>query len=182
MAPWRYLHGLNRRPNPQRETQPKPYKAAASKGLFLHVSVTGAKLWRMKFRQGGKEGLLSFGPYPEVTFAAAREKRDEARRLIREGKNAALEKRRAAIAARAAAANTFAIVAEAVGAKREREGLAPTTAAKLRWCASLLGALHDRPISEIEAFELLRPLRRIEASGGQGRLPHRAIYNCRTSR
>jgi integrase len=145
--------------------KPKAYKLADANGLFLQVTTVGSKLWRMKFRHLGKEGLLSFGPYPEVTLAEAREKRDKARRDIREGLNPSLEKRRAAIAARAAAGNTFALVAEEVVAKREREGLAPTTAAKLRWYASLLGRLGNRPVGEIEAFELLEPLRKIEASG-----------------
>jgi integrase len=145
--------------------RPKAYKLGDSHGLFLQVTATGSKLWRMKYRQGGKEGLLSFGPYPEVTLAAARAKRDAARRQIREGKNPSLEKRRAAIQAKVAAGNTFAVVAEEVVAKREREGLAPTTAVKLRWYASLLGRISARPIADIEAFELLDPLRRIEASG-----------------
>jgi len=144
---------------------PKAYKLSDSHGLFLQVSATGTKLWRMKFRHGGKEGLLSFGPYPLISLAEARDKRDKARRQIRDGVNPALERRRAATVAKAAAANTFELVAEEVVAKREREGLAPTTASKLRWYASLLGRVGSRPVSEIEAFELLEPLRKIEASG-----------------
>ena len=143
----------------------KGYKLADSHGLFLQVTAGGSKLWRMKFRFGGIDGLLSFGPYPEVSLAEAREKRDGARRQIREGKNPSLEKRRAAAQAKAAAATTFALVAEEVIAKREREGLAPATAVKLRWYASLLGKMSARPVAEIEAFELLEPLRKIEASG-----------------
>ena len=112
---------------------PKTYKLADSNGLFLQVTATSSKLWRMKFRHNGKEGLLSFGPYPLITLADAREKRDSARRQMRDGLNPALEKKRSAIAAKAAAACTFAIVAEEVVAKREREGLAATTAGKLRW-------------------------------------------------
>ena len=147
------------------KAKPKAYKLADSNGLFLQVTTRGSKLWRMKFRHLGKEGLLSFGPYPEVSLAEARDKRDKARRQMREGLNPSLEKRRAAVAAKAAAENTFAVVAEEVVAKREREGLAPTTAAKLRWYASLLGRVGARPVGEIEAFELLAPLRKIEASG-----------------
>ena len=147
------------------KAKPKAYKLADSNGLFLQVTTKGAKLWRMKFRHLGKEGLLSFGPYPEVSLTEARDKRDEARRQMREGLNPSLERRRAAVAAKAAAENTFAVVAEEVVAKREREGLAPTTAAKLRWYASLLGRVGARPVGEIQAFELLTPLRKIEASG-----------------
>jgi integrase len=143
----------------------KPYKLADGGGLFLYVAPTGGKLWRLKCRYQGKEQLLSFGAYPAVTLAEARERRDAAKRQLAEGKSPAMEKKRAAIAARAAQGNTFAKVAEEVIAKREREGLAATTAGKLRWYASLLATIGDRAIGEIEAWELLEPLRRIEASG-----------------
>lgn len=53
-------------------------------GLFLLVQPTGSKLWRIRYTWQGKEKLLSPGPYPAVTLAAARAARDEARRLLRE--------------------------------------------------------------------------------------------------
>lgn len=62
----------------------KAYKMADSGGLFLFVAPTGLKSWRMKFRLHGKEKLLTFGPYPEVKLAEARDRRDAARRQIRE--------------------------------------------------------------------------------------------------
>ena len=144
----------------------KPYKLADAGGLFLFVSPAGGKLWRLKCRYQGREQLLSFGAYPTVSLAEAREKRDAARKQLAAGQNPALEKKRAAVAAKIAQGNTFAVIAEEVIAKGEREGLAVTTAGKLRWYASLLGdAFRARPIAEIQAFELLEPLRRIEASG-----------------
>jgi hypothetical protein len=63
----------------------KAYKLTDAHGLFLHVTPNGSKLWRVKFHHGGKEGLVSFGPYPEVTLANARNKRDEAQRQMRDG-------------------------------------------------------------------------------------------------
>ena len=45
----------------------QPYKLFDTKGLFLLVEPRGSKLWRFKYRFGGKEKLISFGPYPEVT-------------------------------------------------------------------------------------------------------------------
>ena len=66
------------------ERRDKPYKMADSGGLYLHVAPTGSKSWRMKFRFDGKEKLLTFGPYPEVKLSEARERRDEARRQIRD--------------------------------------------------------------------------------------------------
>jgi integrase len=143
----------------------RPYNLADGGGLFLYVTPTGGRLWRLKCRHAGREQLLSFGAYPTISLADARQKREEAKRQLANGKSPALEKKRAAIAARASRENTFAKVAEEVVAKREREGLAATTAAKLRWYASLLARIGERPVGEIEAFELLEPLRKIEASG-----------------
>jgi integrase len=143
----------------------KPFKMADGGGLFLYVTPAGGKLWRLKCRFGGKEQLLSFGAYPTVGVADARQKREEAKRQLAEGKSPAVEKKRAAIIAKAAQGATFAKVAEELIAKREREGLAPTTAAKLRWYASLLARIGERPVGEIEAFELLEPLQKIEVSG-----------------
>jgi integrase len=143
----------------------KAYKLADAGGLFLYVAPTGGKLWRLKYRLQGREQLLSFGSYPTITLAEARQRREEVKRQLAEGKSPALEKRRAAVASRAAQDNTFARVAEELVAKREREGLARTTAGKLRWYLSLLGRVGERPIGEVEPFELLEPLRKIEASG-----------------
>lgn len=48
-------------------------------GLFLLTKESGARYWQMKYRIAGKERLLSFGVYPEVSLAEARQRRDEAR-------------------------------------------------------------------------------------------------------
>ncbi len=63
----------------------KGYKLADGLGLHVYVSPAGGKLWRFKFRFDGKEGLLSFGTYPEISIVEAREKRDAARKLLRDG-------------------------------------------------------------------------------------------------
>ena len=62
----------------------KAYKMADAGGLYLYVAPTGTKSWRMKFRLHGKEKLLTFGPYPDVKLGEARDRRDAARRQIRE--------------------------------------------------------------------------------------------------
>ncbi|HAG1880141.1 TPA: integrase arm-type DNA-binding domain-containing protein [Salmonella enterica] len=63
----------------------KSYKLTDSQGLYLTVSVSSAKLWYFRYRLGGKESRLAFGPYPQVTLAEAREKRDAARKLLTSG-------------------------------------------------------------------------------------------------
>lgn len=57
----------------------KNYRIYDEKGLYLEVTPAGGKLWRLKYRFGGKEKRLAIGPYPEVGLKAAREARDAAR-------------------------------------------------------------------------------------------------------
>ena len=64
----------------------KGYKLADGGGLFLYVSPAGGKLWRLKCRHGGREQLLSFGAYPLITLAEAREKRDAAKKQLKDGR------------------------------------------------------------------------------------------------
>ena len=65
----------------------KAYKIADNGGLHLKVSPKGHKSWRLKYRQDGKEQLLTLGAYPEVSLADARAKRDDARKILRSGKD-----------------------------------------------------------------------------------------------
>jgi len=67
--------------------QDKAYKLTDSRGLHLHVSASGHKSWRYKYRFEKKERLLTLGAYPEVSLADAREKRDEAKKILREGRD-----------------------------------------------------------------------------------------------
>lgn len=135
-------------------------------GLFLIVRPSGGKLWRLKYRHQGKEQQLSIGRYPDVGLKEARERRDQARKQIAAGVNPAFEKKRAAIAASISAANTFKAVAEEFIAKREREGVKDITTVKARWLLALLeSGVGERPIAEIEPYELLAVLKRIELSG-----------------
>ena len=69
-------------------------KIADEKGLHLYVTTAGFKSWRWKYRYGGKEKQLTFGSYPEVSLREARHKRDDARRMLREGEDPGVEKKR----------------------------------------------------------------------------------------
>ena len=144
----------------------KQYKLHDGGGLFVIVRPSGGKLWRLKYRHLGKEQQLSIGAYPDVGLKEARERREAARKVIAAGINPAFEKRRAAIAAQVGAANTFKAVADELIEKREREGLKDITTTKARWLLSLLERdLGDRPIAEIEPYELLNVLKKVERSG-----------------
>lgn len=61
------------------------YRLYDSGGMYLEVRPSGARLWILRYRYQGREKRISLGPYPEVSLRAAREARDEARALLRQG-------------------------------------------------------------------------------------------------
>lgn len=65
--------------------QTKEVKLFDGGGLFLSVSPSGGKLWRLKYRFGGHEKKLSMGAFPAVSLSAARQKREDAKELIAQG-------------------------------------------------------------------------------------------------
>ncbi len=89
----------------------KPYKLTDRAGLYLHVTPAGSKLWRMRYEFDRKEKLLSFGPYPDISLAEARDSRENAKRLLRQGRDPRLEKRLELGRQREALANSFEVVA-----------------------------------------------------------------------
>lgn len=148
------------------KSRDKAYKLSDGGGLFLLVKPNGGRLWQQKYRHLGKERLLSHGQYPDVSLAAARTKRDEARAVIAEGGDPSLQKRLGQIEAETQARTTFLLVAEEyLEQSRERE-LADATMRKKEWqIHTLAEALHQRPINEISAAEILHLLKKIERSG-----------------
>ena len=141
-------------------------KLAAEKRLYLLVTVTSSKLWRLKYRFNGKEKKLVLGSYPDVSLKEARDRRDAARKAAEAGSDPATAKREARIARRFAAANTFGAIAEEYIAKLEAENKAAVTIAKARWLFRKLSpSLGTRPIAEITPHELLAVLRSSERLG-----------------
>ncbi|MBU0909859.1 MAG: integrase arm-type DNA-binding domain-containing protein [Proteobacteria bacterium] len=134
-------------------------------GLFLLVKPTGGKLWRFKYRFGGREKLLSLGAYPQISLSLARQRREEARTLIAKGidPGAARKEQEAAILREQ---ETFEVVAR----EWHNQFLpqwAPRTAEAILDMLSLdvFGEIGNQPIASINAPLLLNMLRRIEARG-----------------
>jgi integrase len=151
-------------------TKAKPkdraYRLSDGAGLYLLIERNGSKLWRFRYRFAGRENMLTLGPHPAVSLAEAREKRDEARKLLAAGtdpsENRKREKREAAIER----ANTFGAIADEVLSNKEANAAAGSTIDKNRWLLKDLAApLSDRPIAEITAAEILQLLKQIEKSG-----------------
>lgn len=144
----------------------KPYRQFDGNGLYLEVRPNGSKLWRWKYRHMGKEGRLALGVYPEISLAEARRKCDEARTVLRNGDDPAIERKKAKRVAKLEAANSFDSLAAEVLAKMERDGKAESTISKQRWFLTHLSpAIGTRPVTEIEPAELLEPLKKLERKG-----------------
>src|SRR5207249_7152927 len=93
------------------KAQKKAYKLFDEKGMYLLVSPTGAKLWRLKYRALRKEKVLALGQYPERTLAEARDLRDEARKRVRDGGDPSAERKLERREQQIRAGNTFEILA-----------------------------------------------------------------------
>lgn len=63
----------------------KSVRLSDDRGLYLEVTPNGGRWWRLRYRFGGKEKLISLGTYPDTGLKAARERRDAARKLLETG-------------------------------------------------------------------------------------------------
>ena len=144
----------------------KPKKLTDGGGLFLFVTPSGSKLWRLGYRFDGRQKTLAFGSYPLVSLAEARQRRDDAKRLILQGIDPGEQKRIERLTRREAAANTFGVIADEYLEKLRRERKADPTIQKNEWLLGLARpALGKRPITEISAAEVLAVLRKVETKG-----------------
>ena len=153
-------------------------KYSDGEGLYLHVSPTGGRLWRMAYRFGGKQKTLSFGAYPEVPLSEARKFRLEAKGLLAKGIDPGEHKKAVKVAVRAEAENAFEVVAREWFNKR-KASWAQSHATKViaRLEKDIFPIVGGKPIGSITAPELLEALRRIEARGAID-TAHRALQTC----
>ena len=145
-------------------------------GLYLEVTPAGSKLWRQKYRFGGKEKRLAHGSYPTVTLAEARERRDEARKLLSKGLDPADHRRAARAAAEDRAGNSFEVIArEWLG----KQTWVPHYRTKVEaWFQNdIFPWIGGRPVAEVTAPEFLRCARRMESRGAI-ESAHRMLQNC----
>lgn len=140
----------------------RAYKLFDERGLFMLVTPTGGRLWRFRYRMGGVEKLLTLGAYPDVPLKRAREKREDARKLVADGIDPSAKRR----AEKSAQADTFEAIADE-WLNLQRKSLAAETLdiLRTRLKSFLYPYVGRRPIASITAQELLAALRRIEARG-----------------
>jgi integrase len=141
----------------------KPYKLTDRDGLYLYITPNGSRLWRMNYRFHGVQKTISFGRWPEVTLADAREKTLQARRRLSDGFDPCEQKKLDKISASIAQANTFKAISDEWLEKVRLEDRTPMTIRKYEWQLSLvMPSLGKRPLSQISAHEVLLALKRIE--------------------
>lgn len=142
-------------------------------GLYMHVTPSGSRLWRMNYRLYQKQRTASFGAYPDVSLAEAREMRDEAKRLIRSGIDPVAHAKEVRAAAEAqlraeevAGTETFEALSRAWIAKRTRENASKKTIEKYGWLQRLASSeIGSMDPMQIEAPDILPLLERLEIEG-----------------
>ena len=154
----------------------KPYKLTDGGGLHILVNPNGSKLWRLKYRVGGIEKLLSFGPYPQVSLIEARKKGIEAKGALRSGIDPSGAKK--AQKASASGADSFETIAREWFSKFSATWT-PSYGDRIlrRLERDVFPWIGQTPIKEVTAPGLLSVLRRIEARGAV-ETAHRASQNC----
>lgn len=149
-----------------RNTKPaeKIIKLADSQGLYLEVTPSGGKHWRYRFRLDGKESLFGIGEYPHVKAAEARQLRDEARKLVKQGINPAQQRKQDKIVKKYERTNTF----EAVAAEWYAEKSAPWSTGYAGHVATILKKdvnprIGKLPIKDIKTPAVHDLIRKIES-------------------
>lgn len=144
----------------------KAYKLTDGGGMYLLVKPNGSKYWRLKYRFVGKEKMLSIGVYPDVSLADARQKRDDARKILAAGGDPGEVKKADKLAQRLSTENTFeAIAREWHKQKADRWSLRYRDEIIDTFEKDIFPYLGRRPIAEIKPMELLETLRRLEKRG-----------------
>ena len=148
----------------------KPQKLADGGGMYLLIQVSGSKCWRMDYRFAGKRKTLALGVYPDVSLSEARERREQARKLLANGADPSAVKQEAKQAGhralQVASENSFATLAaeyHKIKSPMWTPGHAKQWLGNLE--KSVLSVIGHRPITEIEPMEIVGIMRTVEASG-----------------
>ncbi|HEY1210986.1 MAG TPA: integrase arm-type DNA-binding domain-containing protein [Terracidiphilus sp.] len=144
------------------------YRLSDSGSLYLWVTPAGGKLWRWAYKHEGKEKLMSFGKYPDVSLALARKRHADARKLLANGLDPMAQRKAVKTAEKAAVENSFQSIAS-LWMVHWQDGKSPRHVeyVKRRMEADILPCLGARPIAEIEAPELVALTKAIEQRGAR---------------
>ena len=158
------------------KSKEKQYKLTDGEGMFLRVYPNGSKYWQLQYWFEGKQKILSLGVWPEVSLTQAREKRVEARKIIKQGIDPLQEKKQTIIKkheqeleeekGKQRKSITFKKVAEEWHQKQSPQWTEKHTIDVLNSLKNyVFPDLGERPISDIKKKEVIATLRKLESEG-----------------
>lgn len=141
----------------------KAYKMADGGGMYIEVMPNGSKYWRLKYRINGKEKKLALGVYPDVPLSLARDRRDQARKLIAQNLDPSETKKAVKAAGIEKAANSFEVIArEWVTNFMAEKSETHTGRILRRFELYLFPWIGSKPIKDITAPEILQSIKRVQ--------------------
>jgi integrase len=141
----------------------KIYRMADGGGMYLEVMPSGSKYWRLKYRFGGKEKRLALGVYPDISLADARERREQARKLLANDADPSEIKKEAKKAEQAETTNSFKIIAlEFHKMKSPMWTVRHSEYWKLYMERYAFPVIGDKPIDKIDPMDIVGILRELE--------------------
>lgn len=146
----------------------EPYRMPDAGNLFLWVTPSGGKLWRWAYRFEGKQKLMTFGKYPDVSLARARERHAAQRSILAEGIDPMAQKKAEKTAARLATENSFATVAgQWLEHWKDDKSLRHVESTRRRLASNILPTLGALQVDNIQAPDIVTMVRTIEARGAR---------------
>ena len=141
----------------------KVFKLYDEQGLFIQVTPSGGKWWRLKFRFGGKEKLLSLGVYPDVSLKQARDRRDDARKLLAEGVDPSEHRKASKASKKDSAANSLEVISREWAESFFLNKSASHKVRTIRRLESYIFPwLGSKPISDLTAPLILESVNRVK--------------------
>jgi len=141
----------------------KPIKLTDGSGMHLLIQPSGSKYWRLQYRFAGKQKMLALGVYPEISLAAARLRRDEARKLI--ANNIDPSEKRKSEKVEEKGLLTFETVARDWHSSNRTWSDSHRTTVLNSLITHLFPVIGKRNITELKTRDLLLPLKNAEKSG-----------------
>jgi integrase len=156
----------------------KAYKLSDGGGMYLEVMPSGSKYWRLKYRFEGKEKRLALGVYPDVSLALARERRQDARKLLATGIDPSENKKAIKAAKFEKSENSFEVVArEWIASHMANKADSHKNKVIRRFELYIFPWLGSKAIADITAPQVLDAIKRIEKLGIL-ETAHRALQTC----
>ena len=155
----------------------KPYKIHDDKGMYIYIHTNGSKYFRLDYRFDGKRKTLALGVYPKITLSEAREKRNDALKLIANGIDPSENKKAIKASKSESALNSFEVIAREWGLKHVNNWDDKTNRSKRMLERNIFPWLGGKPITNILPIDILNCLRRVE-DRGTIETAHRVLQIC----